>query len=116
LGTLTAFAIAVKRPPRSWPGCARGRRLRLEDAASLIGIGDPSTLGAQIDKIRTRFGLQHVVLVGDRGMITKARIDAELRPAGLDWITALRPGDIKTLAQSGSGCISSAFIRWAIPN
>jgi transposase len=64
--------------------------------------GDPSTLGAQIDKIRTRFGLQHVVLVGDRGMITKARIDAELRPAGLDWITALRAGDIKALAQSGA--------------
>src|ERR1700729_3693063 len=64
--------------------------------------GDPSTLGAQIDKIRTRFGLQRIVLVGDRGMITQARIDAELRPAGLDWITALRAGDIKALAAGGA--------------
>ena len=64
--------------------------------------GDPSTLGAQIDKIRKRFGLQRIVLVGDRGMITQARIDAELRPAGLDWITALRAPDIKALAAGGA--------------
>jgi transposase len=64
--------------------------------------GDPSTLAAQIDKIRKRFGLQRVVLVGDRGMITQARIDAELRPAGLDWITALRAPDIKALAAGGA--------------
>ena len=64
--------------------------------------GDPSTLAVQIDKIRKRFGLQRVVLVGDRGMITQARIDAELRPAGLDWITALRAPDIKALAAGGA--------------
>ena len=64
--------------------------------------GDPSTLAAQIDKIRKRFGLQRIVLVGDRGMITQARIDAELRPAGLDWITALRAPDIKALAAGGA--------------
>jgi len=64
--------------------------------------GDPSTLKDQIDKIKKRFGLRRVVLVGDRGMITQARIDAELRPAGLDWITALRAPDIKALAAGGA--------------
>ena len=63
---------------------------------------DPNTLGAQIDKLKQRFGLKHVVLVGDRGMITRARIDEELRPAGLDWITALRAPDIQALAAGGS--------------
>jgi hypothetical protein len=60
--------------------------------------GDPSTLKAQIDKLRHRFGLRRVVLVGDRGMITQARITEELQPAGLDWITALRAPDIQALA------------------
>ena len=59
---------------------------------------DPSTLKVQIDKLRQRFGLHRVVLVGDRGMITQARITEELRPAGLDWITALRAPQIQALA------------------
>jgi Transposase DDE domain len=62
---------------------------------------DPRTLATQIDKIKARFELKHVVLVGDRGMITQARLDAEIVPAGLDWITALRAPAIKTLAESG---------------
>src|SRR5512144_495357 len=52
--------------------------------------GDPKTLAAQIAKLKGRFKLKRVVLVGDRGMITSARIEEELKPAGLDWITALR--------------------------
>ena len=51
---------------------------------------DPKTLAAQIDKLKTRFGLTHIALVGDRGMLTSARIRDELRPAQLDWISALR--------------------------
>ena len=51
--------------------------------------GDPRTLAAQIDKVKKRFALERVALVGDRGMITQARLDAEIAPAGLDWITAL---------------------------
>ena len=51
---------------------------------------DPRTLATQIDKVKKRFALDHVVLVGDCGMITQARIDGEIAPAGLDWITALR--------------------------
>jgi len=51
---------------------------------------DPLTLSAQIDKLKQRFHLQRVVMVGDRGLLTSARIEQTLRPAGLDWITALR--------------------------
>ena len=56
---------------------------------------DPMTVGAQIDKLKRRFGLQRVVLVGDRGMLTEARIRAEVEPAGLDWIGALRSSAIR---------------------
>jgi transposase len=63
---------------------------------------DPMTLATQIDKLKERFGLSRVVLVGDRGMITSARIRDELRPAGLDWITALRAPQIRTLLDSGA--------------
>src|SRR5208282_454479 len=52
--------------------------------------GDPATLADQVAKLKRRFAIDHVVLVGDRRMITQARIDEDLRPAGLDWITALR--------------------------
>jgi Transposase DDE domain len=62
---------------------------------------DPRTLGAQIDKVKRRFALKHVVLVGDRGMITQARLAAEIEPAGLDWITALRAPAIRGLAEGG---------------
>ncbi len=63
-------------------------------------VGDPTTLGAQIEKIRKRFELQRVVLVGDRGMITSARIREELKGIeGLDWITALRAPAIRKLAE-----------------
>ena len=63
---------------------------------------DPMTLATQIKKLRQRFGLRHVVLVGDRGMITQARIDEELRGVeGLDWITALRSSQIADLVAEG---------------
>jgi transposase len=63
--------------------------------------GDPTTLASQIDKLKQRFGLSHVVLVGDRGMITEARITEDIKSAGLDWITALRGPAIKDLLNSG---------------
>jgi transposase len=64
--------------------------------------GDPTTLGPQIDKLKQRFGLGHVVLVGDRGMITEARITEDVKSSGLDWITALRAPAIKELLNSGT--------------
>src|SRR4051794_4519264 len=63
---------------------------------------DPMTLSAQIAKLKQRFGLAHVVLVGDRGLITQARIEADLAPAGLDWITALRAPAIRGLVEGGA--------------
>ena len=63
---------------------------------------DPRTLGPQVDKLRRRFGLSKVVLVGDRGMLTEARIREEVAPAGLDWISALRSSAIRQLVESGA--------------
>src|SRR5262249_34189443 len=51
---------------------------------------------------KQRFGLSRVVLVGDRGMITSARIRDELVPARLDWITALRAPQIRALLDTGA--------------
>jgi hypothetical protein len=70
---------------------------------------DPSTLAAQVDKLKTRFNLTRVVLVGDRGMITSARIEADLKPAGLDWVSALRAPAIRKLAEDGGPLQLSLF-------
>jgi transposase len=65
--------------------------------------GDPTTLAPQIEKIRQRFGIERVVLVGDRGMLTSARIRDELRPVeGLSWISALRGPAIAKLVERGA--------------
>lgn len=65
-------------------------------------VADPATLASQVEKLRQRFRLAHVVLVGDRGMITEARIETLLKPAGLDWITALRAPSIRALLEQGA--------------
>jgi transposase len=65
-------------------------------------VGDPSTVASQIDKLKQQFGLKHVVLVGDRGMLTKARIEKTIKPAGLDFITTLRAPTIKGLVETGA--------------
>jgi hypothetical protein len=65
--------------------------------------GDPKTLASQVRKLRARFGLKRVVLVGDRGMITDARIRGDLEPEeGLSWITALRAPAIRKLVEAGT--------------
>jgi hypothetical protein len=71
--------------------------------------GDPSTVGNQITKLKERFGLKRVVMVGDRGMITQARIEADLKPAGIDWITALKAPAIQQLAAEGGPLQLSFF-------
>ena len=63
---------------------------------------DPLTLASQIDKLKQRFHLDRVVLVGDRGLITQARISDDIKSAGLDWITALRAPAIKRLLETGA--------------
>jgi hypothetical protein len=62
---------------------------------------DPATLGAAIEKLRGRFGLSRIVMVADRGMLTEARITKEVRPAGLEWVTALRSEQIRDLVEGG---------------
>jgi len=64
--------------------------------------GDPKTVAAQVKKLRERFGLSDVVLVGDRGMITSARIREDLPASqGIQWISALRASQIQKLATGG---------------
>jgi DDE family transposase len=63
---------------------------------------DPMTLAGQVEKLKRRFHLDHVVMVGDRGMITQARITENIAPTGLDWITALRAPAIRALLDSGA--------------
>ena len=64
---------------------------------------DPQTVASQVDKIRNRFGLERVVLVGDRGMLTAARIREDLQGVdGLRWITTLRAPTIRKLMAAGT--------------
>src|SRR6266542_4317272 len=62
--------------------------------------GDPATLSSQVKKLKERFSLSHVCVVGDRGMLTKARLEHDVRPAELDFITALRAPQITALVQA----------------
>jgi len=65
-------------------------------------VGDPSTLQNQIDKLRQRFRVERVVLIGDRGMITEARLRESVKPAGFNFITALRAPAVRSLAEAGT--------------
>ena len=62
--------------------------------------GDPSTVGDQVDKLRGRFGLSRIVLVGDRGMLTQAQIEKLKAYPQLGWISALRSGSIRKLVEN----------------
>ncbi len=65
--------------------------------------GDPKTVASQVDKLRQRFGLSRLILVGDRGMLTEARLREDVRVhEGLSWITALRAPAIRKLVATGS--------------
>lgn len=76
-----------------------GRPIAVEVVAG--NTGDPATVPAAVEKLRLRFGLLDVVLVGDRGMLTSAQIEM-LRASGLDWISALRGPAIRSLAEEGT--------------
>lgn len=64
--------------------------------------GDPATVQAQVDKLRERFGMQRILLVGDRGMLTGARIEALKECEGISWISALQNAGVRQLARSGT--------------
>jgi transposase len=60
---------------------------------------DPATVGAQVSKLRERFGIERIVWAGDRGMLTSARIEQVLKPQGMDWVSSLRSTQVMQLAQ-----------------
>ena len=62
---------------------------------------DPLTVAAQVQKVQSRFGLTRIIVVGDRGMLTSARIREDLQPAELDWISSLRAPQIQQLVSAG---------------
>ncbi len=63
--------------------------------------GDPTTLLPQVEKLQKTFALEQLILVGDRGMISQTQINALKQRDGVDWITALRTGAIRTLVDGG---------------
>ena len=65
-------------------------------------LHDDKTLPAQIAKLKTRFGLKHVIVVADRGMVTKANLELMASRDGVGWITALKAPQIKKLARTGA--------------
>jgi hypothetical protein len=75
----------------------QGRPIAVEVFAG--NVGDPSTLASQIHKLQQRFKLERLIIVGDRGMITNARIREDLRPHDLQWITSLRAPAIRKLLE-----------------
>ena len=115
---LTSSYLEGRRCPLAKRGhCRDGKRGKLQIEFGLLcdqagcpvavevfdgNTADPMTVGAQIDTLRRRFGLHRVVLVGDRGMLTEARIREDVKPAGLDWISALRSSAIRELVESGA--------------
>lgn len=64
--------------------------------------GDPSTVVDQVGKLRKQFGIEQVVLVGDRGLLTQTQIDRLRACPGIGWISALRSRQIRELADAGS--------------
>lgn len=79
---------------------AQGRPIALQAYAG--NTGDPRTVPDQVEKLRQRFTLRQVVLVGDRGMLTQTQIDKLKQYPGLGWISALRSSAIRQLVQGGA--------------
>jgi hypothetical protein len=70
---------------------------------------DPATVATQVAKLKTRFGIEHLAWVGDRGMLTSARIEQVLKPEGMDWVSSLRAPQIAQLAAEHGAFQPSLF-------
>jgi transposase len=116
---LTSTYFEGRRCPLAKPGHSRdGKKGKLQIVFGLLcnaegcpiavevfegNTGDPKTVASQVEKLRKRFGLTRLVLVGDRGMLTDARLREDIRPQeSLSWITALRAPAIRQLVERGS--------------
>jgi transposase len=78
----------------------RGRPVAVEVFEG--SLHDDKTLPAQLEKLRRRFGLKRVVVVSDRGMVTKANLAAMRELQGVSWITALKAPQVKQLVKDGA--------------
>jgi hypothetical protein len=63
---------------------------------------DPKTLLPQVERTKQSFGIDQLVMVGDRGMISNIQIEAMRKLDGVDWITALKSGAIAALVDDGA--------------
>ena len=79
---------------------AQGRPVSVEVYPG--NTGDPSTVPDQVEKLKGRFGLKRVVLVGDRGMLTQTQIEVLKTHPGIGWISALRSEKVRQLADAGA--------------
>ncbi|MBK9443879.1 MAG: IS1634 family transposase [Comamonadaceae bacterium] len=70
---------------------------------------DPATVANQVSKLKERFGIAHLAWVGDRGMLTSARIEQVLKPQAMDWVSSLRAPQIAQLAQEHGAFQPSLF-------
>jgi hypothetical protein len=86
---------------------AQGAPIAVEVFAG--NTGDPSTVAAQVTKLKQRFGIEHIAWVGDRGVLTSARIEQVLRPQAMDWISSLRAPQIMQLAAEHGAFQPSLF-------
>jgi hypothetical protein len=77
-----------------------GRPIAIEVFAG--GVHDDKTLPSQVEKLRSRFGLRTIVIVIDRGMVTKANLEALAKEEGVGWISALKAPQVKKLVKEGS--------------
>ena len=114
---LTSVYFEGSKCPLARRGYSRdGRRGKLQIVFALLcdrdgcpvaaevfegNTADPGAVAAQVEKLNKRFSLSRIVLVGDRGLLTDARIREDLDPAGLRWITALRAPKIRKLVGGG---------------
>jgi len=78
----------------------QGRPVAVEVFAG--NTGDPATVAGTVARVRDRFGIRRIVMVGDRGMLTSARVEALRSLGGVGWITTLRAPAIAALAQAGT--------------
>ena len=65
-------------------------------------MSDPCTVTTQVDKVKNKFGIEQMVLVGDRGMLSQKQIDELQEKGGVDWITAVKSGAIRKLINNES--------------
>ncbi len=116
LWDLTSFQLeGTKCEPAAY-GCSRDKKGGKMQAASALlcdrdgrpvavelfkgNVSDPATASTAIRRIRCRFGIERAVVIGDRGMLTEARIREDIKPGGLDWISALRAPAVRRLAEN----------------